>query len=126
MLDGMDARAAFKLGFLTKCAEDGLSADEIQARMQKAAEGFWSKALELGYKAPAALMIGALPLGFGAGYALSDFTEPPAETAEDIKQRELLAAYRRAADRANRVAQRNQFRKAQQPRMPRLPSSVMG
>lgn len=124
MLDGMDARAAFKLGFLTKCAEDGVTPEELQLRI-KTAVGLGETALNLAYKVPTALMIGALPVGFGAGYALGDFTAPPAETAEDIKQKELLAAYRRAAARAENITKRMQFRNTQQPRMPRLPSSVL-
>jgi hypothetical protein len=129
MFDSMDARTAFKLGFLTKCAEDGISAEEVAERIEKSAitltDAFTSTASTLG-KVPAALLMGALPVGFGAGYIYSDATAPHVETAEDIKQNELMASYQRAIDRANRVTQRMQQRKSQQPRMPRLPSSVMG
>lgn len=129
MFDSMDARTAFKLGFLTKCAEDGISAEEVTARIEKAALSGWDALSSVGStiaKVPGALLLGALPVGFGAGYIYADATAPNVETAEDIKQNELMAAYQRAIDRANRVTQRIQQRKAQQPRMPRLPSSVMG
>lgn len=124
MLDGMDARAAFKLGFLTKCAEEGLNPQEIESRIKAA--GFLSDAGKTVMTLPGALMLGALPLGFGAGYVAADALSTPTESVEDIKRKELLEAYTRATERANRVAQRMQFRQTQRPRMPRLPSSVLG
>jgi hypothetical protein len=119
---GLDARAAYKLGFLTRCAEEGLSAQEVNSRIEKTAEGILSRLTSL----PGAALIGAVPVGFGAGYLLSDITAPPADTPEDIKYRELMAAYRRATDRARNITRRMQDRSSMQPRMPRLPSSLMG
>ena len=125
MFDSMDARTAFKLGFLTKCAEDGVSPEELQTRI-KAASGFVTDAAKAMFSLPGALMLGALPVGFGAGYVAADAFSTPTESVDDVKRKELMEAYRRAADRANRVAQRMQTRNSQQPRMPRLPSSVLG
>jgi len=124
MLDSMDARTAFKLGFLTKCAEDGVSPEELQNRIKAAS--FIESAGKAMFSLPGALMLGALPVGFGAGYVAADALSTPTESVEDVKRKELLEAYQRATDRANRVAQRMQMRHGQKPRMPRLPSSVLG
>jgi hypothetical protein len=124
MFDSMDARTAFKLGFLTKCAEDGVSPEELQTRIKAA--GFVADAAKAMFSVPGALMLGALPVGFGAGYVAADAFSTPTESVDDVKRKELMEAYRRATDRANRVAQRMQTRHSQQPRMPRLPSSVLG
>jgi enoyl-CoA hydratase/carnithine racemase len=124
MANSMDARAAYKLGFLARCAEEGLQPAQVQERLQKVAEG-WLDTFTSGVALPGAVLAGSLLPGFGAGYLYSQATAPTVESAEDIKQKELIAAYRRAIDRANRITQRVQYRKTQQPRMPRLPSSLM-
>lgn len=124
MLNSMDARTAFKLGFLTKCAEDGVSVEELQTRIKTA--DLLSSVGKAVFSLPGALMLGALPVGFGAGYVAADALSTPTESVEDVKRKELLEAYRRATERANRVAQRMQTRHGQQPRMPRIPSSVLG
>jgi hypothetical protein len=109
----MTPREAFELGFLRRCAEAGLSAEQTEAlvktAMIKAADPF-SLAAMLGSKGMSMLgNVGGLALGLGllappaagylAGRVASKATEPEIDV-EDLKKQELIDEYRRLAARA--------------------------
>lgn len=122
----MTPQEAFKFGFLLRCAEEGLSPDEIadrirlgitkQADIGKILGGVVSGGTNL-----AALgLAGSAALGAGGGYMAAKLTEPDADPAE-AKTQELISAYRLYADEMARNAKRRRmYRDARVPAGPRL------
>jgi hypothetical protein len=119
---------AFKFGFLLRCADEGLTAEQVQARIKLAAGPAVAAAATgagLGLAKPAlgltknlaglsmllggAGLAGAAGLGAGGGYLAAKATEPDMD-AEDAKMQELIAAYRQQADQARRTASRIGYR----------------
>lgn len=107
-------RQAFKLGFLLKCAQDGLTPEQTDARIDavltKAALGeTFGKFLDV------ATGVGGLGLaagglaGAGVGYALGQATEPPVDP-DEIKKQELIQVLNQYADRARRNTAAVQYR----------------
>jgi hypothetical protein len=100
-------KEAFKLGFLQRCAEEKLAGNGLSERIN-AAEAFVKAALELpslsdSWKAVsnvayAPLMLATIGGGL-AGHAAGKLTEPDIDE-EDLKARELAAAYKAYAARA--------------------------
>lgn len=126
-LTNYDPKTAFKLGFLARCAEEGLAGEELDMRVKAASALTWlgSSALAAGlaglgglaYATPkvvhtaatqvlpaaAGLAIGlpsaaGLLGGAALGYGAAKTTEPDI-SAEDIKNQELAATYRAYAAR---------------------------
>lgn len=101
-------KEAFKLGFLYRCAEEGVAGEELQARVKTAAEvvkqGFidlskWNNALaNMGNLAYLPLAGATIAGGLG-GHALAKLTEPDVDE-DDLKAKELAAAYKAYAARA--------------------------
>lgn len=110
----MNTREAFKFGFLLRCAEEGLTVDQISDRTEKLASAMktadvwnWLKSFGLGaakaipWTIGAALKGGALAagggalLGAGSGYALSKALDDTVDTTE-ARDEELIAEYHRA------------------------------
>ncbi|NDD52612.1 hypothetical protein EBZ39_01820 [bacterium] len=93
------SKEAFRIGFLTRCAEEGLTGDALQARIKQAGI--------LGTIGQAAGLPAAVGLGTGAalGYGAAKLTEPDI-TEDDIKAQELADTYRVYANkmRAARLA----------------------
>ena len=107
----MTPREAFKLGFLQKCAADGLSTDETlecirhaKSMVKDATITDWP-----GYALTAALA-GPPLLGVLGGATLSDATTRNYDT-DEAKTREELAEYKRAvkAMKAMRLKQQQQL-----------------
>lgn len=73
----LTSKEAFRLGFLTRCAEEGLTGTALQARIKSAAEGATEKRANPGLTIPSWLL--ALPLVGGAarsaGNALYDIAQ---------------------------------------------------
>ncbi|NBT76095.1 hypothetical protein EBZ80_26315 [bacterium] len=100
-------KEAFKLGFLKRCAEEQLTGEALNARV-KAASSFIKSALELpsmadswnalGNVAYTPLMLATVGGGL-AGHLAGKLTEPDVDE-EDLKARELAAAYKAYAARA--------------------------
>jgi len=100
-------KEAFKLGFLQRCAEEQLTGPALVQRLD-AADAFVKAALELpalgdswralGNIAYAPLMLATVGGGL-AGHVAGKMTEPDVDE-EDIKARELAAAYKAYAARA--------------------------
>lgn len=110
---------AFRCGFLLRCADEGLGAAEIEARVKLAGEfagqvkqaenpltaiGKWL--LNMGVVGMAAAPMAA---GGAAGYGLAKLTEDKT-TPEEVQRRELIAAYQQQADRLRRTARARQYR----------------
>lgn len=109
----MNSRDAFKVGFLTFCADQGMSGAEASACMQKAASILEKKALGLkDLVGPAAGLYGlgkttavglgvGVPVAIGAGVgALASNAMHPEVDADDVKKQELIDEYRSYARRA--------------------------
>lgn len=107
----MTPKEAFKLGFMSKCADAGLTPEETHQKareaiaMIKAAEGLLSL--------PSTVLKGLLfPLlavppiaGITGGYALSKLQDNAFDLSE-AKKREEIAEYERALQRLRTVAKR--------------------
>jgi len=103
----VNEKEAFKLGFLRRCAEEQLTGAALETRI-KAAEAFVKAALELpslGDSGKALFNVAYAPLmlatvgGGLAGHLAGKMTEPDVDE-EDLKARELAAAYKAYAARA--------------------------
>jgi hypothetical protein len=110
------AKDAFKVGFLTRCAEEGLTGAAIDARLElleKAAEGgLAGDLLDAGTTLAIGLPIGLGVLGGGAlGYGAAKMTEPVVSD-DAIKAQELAHAYRVYADRIKARRTMKQYRPA--------------
>lgn len=101
-------KEAFKLGFLQRCAEERLTGSDLELRI-KSAEAFVKSAAipmpsmadswqALGNIAYTPLMLATVGGGL-AGHVAGKMTEPDVDE-EDLKARELAAAYKAYAARA--------------------------
>jgi hypothetical protein len=133
------AKEAFRLGFLSRCAEEGLTGEHLSARIKSAAEkqSFLPMIpLALGVLGTAGLgyglvrggvdgvvdnasaMAGLIPAGgllagAGLGYGAAKMTEPNI-TDEDIKSQELADTYRIYAEKAKANRRARQYRVSRQ------------
>ena len=115
----MQEKEAFKLGFLARCQEQGLSTQETVDLVKKASEVFEKQALGsvissgadavgglakslAGYGIPLAL---AAPPAAGAlaSYFYNKATDTDADAVGEIKDKELADSYRRMADKLRRT-----------------------
>jgi hypothetical protein len=124
----LSSKEQFRMGFLLRCAEEGIGADEIKGRVKMAfinpakIPGAALNALKLWAGIP--LRIGALGLGGAAlagsagGYGLAKATEEEIDPAE-AKRQELIATYQQQADKARRAMSRQRYR-GQAPAAPKL------
>ena len=99
------AKEAFTLGFLTRCAEEGLTGDSLTARLSQA-EHFNEKAAGVvADVANAGLGVAGLPiaaslLGGGAlGWGAAKMTAPKLDE-DEMKNQELINTYKVMAARA--------------------------
>jgi hypothetical protein len=108
----MDARDAFKIGFLLRCAESGVAPAECiplaggllkRAGILGDTGSFLKPLLESGANVGLVAGLG-IPLGIGAGggYLAHKLMEKPID-AEDVKETELADEYQRLA----RIARTN-------------------
>ena len=139
-------REAFKFGFLLRCADENLSPEETQERIKAAADHFrwdgrprvdaslveqvlqaWEKRSSdtisdllglLGSTAVGGLGLAAGVGGLG-GYGLAKAMRPQVD-ADEIKQQELVAAYKQQTDRIRRLMAARSYRQNQPPRRARL------
>lgn len=117
----------FRFGFLLRCAEEGIGADEIRGRVKMAGpvRDVASTALNaLKLWATLPLHVGVLGLGGSAllggagGYGLAKATEEEVDPAE-AKRQELIATYQQQADKVRRSMARQRYR-GQTPAAPKL------
>jgi hypothetical protein len=124
-MDDLSAKEAFRLGFLTRCAEERLIGEKLTTRIKRAAEKkswIWP-VLALGSAAAAGAGLGrgatkgtgdllrgygtmlgtagaaGLAGGAGIGYGLAHATQPNI-TDDEIRAQELAQTYRIYAERA--------------------------
>lgn len=130
------AKEAFRLGFLARCAEEGLTGEHLNTRIKSAAEkqSWLPLALGLGTAAlggaalarggvrdlasGAGVLAGLIPAGglmagAGLGYGAAKMTEPNI-TDSDIKAQELADTYRIYAEKAKANRRARQYRVARQ------------
>lgn len=110
----MDVKQAFRVGFLARCAEEGLSPEETEAR----AESFRKQAILGGiakYPALAVLLAGAG--GLGAGYAAGGLSKKKVDPA-DVRRQELIGTYNTYAEQAE-MANQHAAAPTPAPRSPR-------
>lgn len=116
----MTPKEAFKIGFLYKCAEDGLTPEEVLQRVRTtrimvkvAAIPGLDAAIQTGttgvttlFKALWPLLLFGPPMtGLAAGYGLSQITDNTYDK-DEIRKRELIAAYERATSQLHQAQQR--------------------
>lgn len=117
----MHPREAFKLGFLARCVEAGLTPEATRNLIKSAGDCFtkgaasWGKELFDAAKdvtLPTALMAAAAPvaLGGGAAYFANQATDTDATDIEEIKQQELLDTYRRMSAQLQRRRQLQNYK----------------
>ncbi len=119
----LSGKESFKVGFLSRCIEEGVSNEEALQRIKAASDsldvaekqagvydvlrdagGFASGLLspvveQAAGVAKNSLLFGPPLLGAGAGYLHSKLTDVDEEDTEDIQKEELIDEYRRQADR---------------------------
>lgn len=115
----LNSEQAFKAGFLMRCAEEGLTIDQIHERIQlalavekkaslmspinTALRGAGGLALGLGIGVP--LAVGSL-----GGLAVAKATADIDDSVDALKQRELIETYQQLADEAEaRVAEKQRI-----------------
>ena len=105
------AKDAFKVGFLTRCAEEGLTGELIGARLE-ALEKQGNDVLNAGLTLGVGVPVGLSLLGGGVlGYGAARLAEPKLSD-DDIKAQELAHTYRVYADRLKARRRATQYRPA--------------
>ena len=99
----MDPREAFKIGFMARCIEEGLSQEKTAELVEKAAEGTISGLVDAGKAVTYPLALAALAAPPTIGGLAAYFNNRALDTSdqgdvEEIKQRELTESYRRMAE----------------------------
>lgn len=124
----LSPKEQFRMGFLLRCAEEGIGATEIKGRVKMAVgpirdiAGAALNTLKLWATLP--LHVGVLGLGGSAllggagGYGLAKATEEEVDPAE-AKRQELIATYQQQADKVRRSMARQRYR-GQTPAAPKL------
>jgi hypothetical protein len=115
----MTPREAFKLGFLQKCAADGLSQEAVLARIRSAklmagdpkllkeASVLGTALKTLATPIGGGLLTGGV-LGLGGGALLANATNANYD-ADEAKKREELAEYQRALQAMKQLHERQQL-----------------
>lgn len=115
--NNVDEKTAFKMGFLARCSEEGLTGADLDARIEmvKSAEGLLSglgnlsaggAGLAIGLPIAGGLVAGGL-LGTGAAH----LTDPQIDD-ETLKAQELANTYRAYANRLRSRKKALQYRPA--------------
>ena len=119
-LTNCDPKMSFKLGFLARCAEEGLAGESLDMRVKQAdlasvLQGLWSGAATtakgVGVGAvgiPAALGLAAGGIG---GYTAAQLATPPINV-DELKAEELAATYGAYANRIRSRRKALQYKSA--------------
>lgn len=130
----MTPQEAFKIGFLARCVEGGLSDEQTNALAKRAADlvGEQEKSasiteaagkaiggvMEAGGKVvyPLAALALATPPALGglAAYFKNQATDIDEDDVESVKRQELIAQYRRMADQLRRQKQLRDYKQERQ------------
>tara|TARA_R110000751_G_scaffold62759_4_gene129716 strand:- start:416 stop:781 length:366 start_codon:yes stop_codon:yes gene_type:complete len=102
----MEPREAFKIGFMARCVEEGLSHEKTAELMEKAADSTLSGIIDAAKSAiyPAVGLALAAPptLGGLTAYFKNKTLDSDTDEVEEIKQKEMADSYRRMADQLRR------------------------
>lgn len=130
----MNAREAFKFGFISRCIEDGLTSPAaIHDRLTKTAvlslsdvtavpKGIWGGIKDIG---KAGLGVGALGivapalLGAAGGTLAAKMTDVDDRDVDELKNQEVIEEYRRQAERLRRAGEIRKRTAALESRRPR-------
>lgn len=116
----MDSKEAFKIGFLSRCVEEGLSQEKTAELAEKAAALVKSAGVVRdiadvvkGMGLPAVALAATVPVaaGGGAAYLYNKATDVDGEEVEEIKQKELAEEYARMADQLRRQSKLRKYKK---------------
>jgi hypothetical protein len=130
-------KEAFTLGFLTRCAEEGLTGEALTARLESVAKfnektaqnpvvkfspldlgpgqvasgigSGASKLIDYGLAVAALPIMGSIIGGSGLGYGAAKMVEPQINE-DEIKAKELAATYKLYADKAKNRKKVRQYR----------------
>lgn len=135
-LTNYDPKMSFKLGFLTRCAEEGLAGESLDMRVKQAGSALWTAIAGLPAAASAAggfvngvvggaqdvaknvafyglgvpAAAGLLAGGVG-GYTAAQLSTPPVNM-DELKSEELAATYSAYANRIRSRRKALQYKKA--------------
>lgn len=100
----MEPREAFKIGFMARCVEEGLSQEKTAELMEKAAEGWGlvDAAKAVLYPATALALAAPPTMGGLAAYFKNKTLDSDTNDVEEIKQKEMADSYRRMTDQLRR------------------------
>lgn len=110
---------AFKVGFLSRCAQEGLTPEQTQQRVKLAAS--WNPMAMLGegvntaFKAALIPAFGGAAIGGAAGIGLANLTRPQNITPEDVHREELLQTYQLLAEQMRQKGLLRKYRKEPAP-----------
>ena len=121
-LTNYDPKMAFKLGFLTRCAEEGLAGESLDMRVKQAAWDWRELLSQLPSAATTAVKgtaIGTLALPAAAGlavgglggYTAAQLATPPINV-DELKAEELAATYGAYANRIRSRRKALQYKSA--------------
>jgi hypothetical protein len=112
-LTDYDPKMAFKLGFLTRCAEEGLAGEELDMRVKQAGQikeatlgqgakdvitGAANLIKDVGFYGLGVPLAGGLLAGGLGGYSAAQLSAPPVNM-DELKAEELAATYNAYANR---------------------------
>lgn len=120
-------KEAFKVGFLTRCVEDGLTPDQMLSAVKLAADMFEKRAFigsllgkgvdtaagaagSLGRMGAVGALLAPPILGGVAGYGLARATDVDDTDVDAIKNRELVEEYQRQAAKMHRQKMVRQYK----------------
>lgn len=99
----MNAREAFKFGYLARCASDGIGPDEAEGRMEKfATPGITEIPGLMAEWAIPALLAAPPVVGATLGYTAAKLNDVGDEDVKSVQNRELVREYRDQTENLNR------------------------
>lgn len=113
----MDDAHLFKLGFLTRCAEEGLTGEDLAVRLARVAAFAEKSAGPVGDIATAGGTLLGLPIagsllaGGALGYGAAKLTAPKLDE-DEMKNNELVNTYKVMAARARAKRKLREYRTA--------------
>ena len=122
----MQPREAFRIGFLARCVEEGLSPEDTRRLTKSAASLFTKEAVVtlrglveaakgVGYPTLAAAAIAPPAIGGLTAYLNNSAQDVDATDIDEIKQRELAQIYRRMSEQLRRKQQLRQTEAQRKP-----------
>jgi len=112
----MTTNEAFRLGFFYRCAEAGLSPEEVSqlaSRLHEKRAGDWTDTAGMLGGLGLGVTLAAPPiLGYMTGSGLANASHEDVDP-ETLKKQELIAEYRRLATRARFAALKRRLREEQ-------------